>query len=243
MARAQYILFAFMCCLLVAPSMSAEPPGPDGLRAADGSRLMPFGGSCYRIPEWNGSGINASPVPLQQEARRDTNHLLLKFENTEIAGRLKGYQLERTSSGRLVEGLVVSVSILSVGSEAQRRSNESRMHLDLLYAGPGYETRLVERIPGARLYRLFDSPDKVAWMIATRAPDMRRRDTHEAGDLWVAACANFRWQNSPTGSCATHIDRGGFRMSFSTLEPNVLIRERLADYVIAKLDGWKSPCT
>lgn len=235
---------AILCCLWVtSPAKTGEPPGPNGLRHEDGSRLLPLGESCYRIPEWNAALFDAAPLPRLREPRRSTDYLLLKFRNTEIASRVQGYELEKTASGRPVEALLIGVRILHPGAQEQRRSNESRMHLDLLYAGPGHESRIVQPIPGSGLYRLFDAPDKTSWMIATRPPDMQRRDTHEGGDLWVAACAHFSWQRTLAGQCKTGVERGGFGMSFSTLEENVLKRGEIADYVIAKLVSWKSPCS
>lgn len=228
--------FVLLCCLCVTSQVNAAGPlGADS--------LLPLGEFCYRIPELNGRGINASPVPLHEEPRRGTNYLLLRFLNAEIAAQVKEYQLETTASGRAVEALVVGVTVMAEGAQEQRRSNESRMHLDLLYAGPGYESRIVERIPGVNLFRLYHSPDKTSWMIATRAPDMERQDTHEGGDLWVAACTNFSWQKSPSGMCKTSVERGGFSMSLSTREENVLLREQIADYVVGKLQSWKSPCS
>ena len=231
---ASALLFA---SLLASAGASSDP---DGLTLPDRSRLLRLGDSCYRIPEWNGRLINATPFPPLTERRQSTNSLSLRFSSEEVARQVSGFQPAKAVDGKPLDALIVSVYVQTPQEIAQRRSNEERMHLGLLYAEGGYESRVVERIPGTSLYRLYWGPDRKTWMIVTRAPDMVRRNTQAGGNLWIAACSAH--EDPRVRSCETSVDIDQFHLSFNTLEAHVPRREELAKHFAAKLTEWKSRC-
>ena len=57
---------------VVVRSIAASVPAADGKRLADGSRLLRFAGSCYRIPAWNARMINGSAGFPFTESRKST---------------------------------------------------------------------------------------------------------------------------------------------------------------------------
>ena len=211
-----------------------------GRSAADGEPTVKFGAGCYRIPAWNASFLNGSAVFPFSESRKSTRSLRLQFSTAEIAARLPGYVVPLMTSGKPLDGSLVSLWIPTAADLAQMHANKRVMHQDMWYGQGEYSSRIVEPVPKTGLYRVWPIANSYNWLVVSRIPDAVRRDTHLADDFWVGGCIRFDDVRKP--SCDAKIERDGMVIEVSMNEEFLPRRAELGEYVTEKLAGWKVSC-
>ena len=211
--------------------------------APDGKIGLEFNDQCYRIPKWSARLINSSACFPFSASRTSTSSLTLRFYNTEIREHVPGYELPLMHSGQLLEGELVSFFVPSPEELAQIRRNQKlkqREFFNLWYAEGAWAQRVVEPSPVPGLFRVSIWANANSWMVVTRTPDMKTRDTHLAKDFWIGSC--YVMEGTTSNTCLMKLEQDGIFMDASTPESNLPYREQLGRFFLDKLDSWKVAC-
>ena len=224
-----------LCALVLAGSGESPAPG-----------LLPkleFNGRCYRIPRWNGRLINGSAFPPFTERRESTQSLRLQISNAEIRERIPGYELPLMYDGQPLEGALVSLWAPTPSQLAQVRRNEvllQKENFNLWYAEGDWTQRTIKPASVPGLFRVSYFPNGKSWMVVTRKPDMKKRDTHLAKDFWISICREMEPTTRTT--CSLKVEQDDVFIESDTPESNLPYRNQIGRFFLEKLDSWKVPC-
>jgi hypothetical protein len=90
-----------------------------GANAAEAdTRLLKFGGSCYRMPVWNTQWFNSSKDPERS--------ISLRFENPGVERAVPGYRAQKTASGMPDDSFIVIFFKPAPSEAAQFEANRQQ---------------------------------------------------------------------------------------------------------------------
>lgn len=204
---------------------------------------LEFNGRCYRIPKWNGRLINYSAFFPFTERRESTRSLRLQFSNAEIRERIPGYELPLMYDGQPIEGALVSLWAPTPAELAQVRRNEvllPEQNFNLWYAEGDWTQRTIKPASVPGLFRVSYFPNGKSWLIVTRMPDMKKRDTHLARDFWISSC--YVMEPTTRTTCSLKVEQDEVFIDSDTPESNLPYRKQIGRFFLEKLDSWKVPC-